>query len=235
MEEQKNHGDIIMIKSFISIIKRDLKSDIRNRAQFIMIPLFFILAVTVYPLAIGPDTATLSLIAPGVLIIAALFSSLIALERLFDLDIKDGSFESLILCPTPFSVIIAGKILAHWLLTGLPIVIISPILAMMLGIGFELACYSIIIMALTTILLSLIGALISTLTINSKRGSVLLALLAMPLFIPVLIFGTGAIDLAAIGGFDNSIVPVLFLSALTVFALPIVPIICATIIKWQIE
>ncbi len=221
--------------AFLAILMRDLRSDLRNRAQFVMIPVFYILAVILFPLGIGPETGTLSLIAPGILVVSSLFASLLALEKLFSSDISDGSFESIILCPVPISVIMAGKITAHWILTGLPLALITPFLAIMLGLSFEIALFSSLIILLITIILSLIGAMIASLVINTGKGSVLLALLSFPLFIPVLIFAAGAIDLAIIGGIGNSIAPILFLCSLTSIALPVVPIICAAIIKWQVR
>ncbi len=221
--------------AFLAILMRDIRSDIRCGTQFVMIPVFYILAVILFPLGIGPESKILSLIAPAILVVSSLFASLLALEKLFSSDISDGSFESIILCPIPISVVMAGKILAHWILTGLPLAIITPFLAIMLGLSLKIALFSSLIILLVTIMLSLIGAMIASLIINTGKGSILLALLSLPLFIPVLIFAAGAIDLAITGGIGNSIAPILFLCSLTSISLPVVPIICATIIKWQIR
>jgi len=186
-------------QTFSNVLKRDLKVAVRNKGDIFNPLVFFVIVITLFPLAIGSDPQILTRIAPGVIWVAALLSALLSLERLFKNDYNDGSLEQMLLSPQPLFIMVFGKVLAHWILTGIPIIIIAPLLAVLLHL--EQAAYTALIVTLLlgTPVLSLIGAIGVALTVGIKKGGVLLSLLVLPLYIPVLIFATGAIEAAALG------------------------------------
>lgn len=159
----------------------------------------FLIVVTLFPLSIGPEPQLLARIAPGIVWVAALLAALLSLERLFRDDFLDGSLEQLVLLPAPLTLTVLAKVIAHWLLTGLPLLILSPLVALLLS--FNAATWQAV--ALTLLLgtptLSFIGAIGVALTVGLRKGGVLLSLLVLPLYIPVLIFATSAIDAASMG------------------------------------
>lgn len=185
-------------QTFISVLTRDLKVAIRNKGDIFNPLVFFVIVITLFPLGIGSDSQILTRIAPGVIWVAALLSALLSLERLFKNDYADGSLEQMLLSPQPLFIMVFAKVVAHWLLTGVPIIIIAPVLAVLLHL--EQAAYGALIVTLLlgTPILSLIGAIGVALTVGIKKGGVLLSLLVLPLYIPVLIFATGAIEAAAL-------------------------------------
>ncbi|MDH3325607.1 MAG: heme exporter protein CcmB [Gammaproteobacteria bacterium] len=188
-----------MIEVFRWLIWRELALALRRKAEVLTALLFFVIVVSLFPLGIGPEIDTLREIAPGVLWVAALLASMLSLNRLFADDYVDGTLEQLVISSQPLALLVFGKILIHWVLTGLPLVLISPILGMQLGMDMD----SIIILMLTllvgTPVLSLIGAVGAGLTLGVRGGGVLLSLLILPLYIPVLIFGAGAVESAQAG------------------------------------
>jgi len=188
-----------MIEAFRWLIWREMTLALRRKAEVLTTMLFFVIVVSLFPLGIGPEIDTLREIAPGVLWVAALLASMLSLNRLFADDYIDGTLEQLIISSQPLALMVFGKILAHWFLTGLPLVLISPVLGMQLGMDVD----SIIILMLTllvgTPVLSLIGAVGAGLTLGVRGGGVLLSLLILPLYIPVLIFGSGAVESAQAG------------------------------------
>ncbi|MCE0489297.1 heme exporter protein CcmB [Pantoea sp. Mb-10] len=181
------------------VIQREVKIAFRSGAEVVNPLWFFLIVITLFPLGIGPEPQQLARIAPGVIWVAALLASLLALERLFRDDFLDGSLEQLLLLPTPLPVTVLGKVIAHWLITGLPLIILSPLAALLLSL--DMASWR--AMALTLLLgtptLSFLGAIGTGLTVGLRRGGVLLSLLVLPLSIPVLIFATAAINAAAQG------------------------------------
>ena len=182
------------------IIHRELSLALRQTGDSIVIVLFFVLAAVLFPFGIGPEPNILARMAPGTVWVTALLAAMLSFERLFAPDYDDGSLEQLSLAPIPLEVTVLGKAIAHWLTTGVPLLIAAPVIAVMFGMpeqGYGALFAS---MALGTPVLSLIGTVGAALTLGARRGGVLLALLVLPLVIPVLIFGTAAID-AAIGGF----------------------------------
>lgn len=185
-------------QTFISVLTRDLKVAIRNKGDIFNPLVFFVIVITLFPLGIGSESQILTRIAPGVIWVAALLSALLSLERLFKNDYADGSLEQMLLSPQPLFIMVFAKVVAHWLLTGIPIIIIAPALAVLLHL--EQAAYGALIVTLLlgTPILSLIGAIGVALTVGIKKGGVLLSLLVLPLYIPVLIFATGAIEAAAL-------------------------------------
>jgi len=186
-------------QTFSNVLSRDLKVAVRNKGDVLNPLVFFIIVITLFPLAIGSDSQILTRIAPGIIWVAALLSALLSLERLFKNDYADGSLEQMLLSPQPLFIMVLAKVLAHWILTGVPIILIAPLLAVLLHLE-EMAYSALIItLLLGTPVLSLIGAIGVALTVGIKKGGVLLSLLVLPLYIPVLIFATGAIEAAALG------------------------------------
>jgi heme exporter protein B len=173
---------------------RDLRLGLRSRAELIQALVFLVVVVSLFPLAIGPETALLKRIAAGVVWVAALLSVLLTLPRLFAADHADGTLEQLVLSPYPLPLIGAGKILAHWLTTGLPLSLIAPLLGLQFGLGADELVVLMASLMLGTPVLSMIGAIGAALTLGVRGGSILMALLVLPLYIPVLIFGAGAVE-----------------------------------------
>ncbi|MDX9995197.1 MAG: heme exporter protein CcmB [Rhodocyclaceae bacterium] len=177
-----------------AIIRRDLLLAMRRKSEVLTALFFFIIVVSLFPLGIGPETALLRKIAPGVIWVAALLATMLGLARLFAPDHADGTLEQMVLSPSPLGLLITGKIAAHWITTGLPLVLLAPVL----GIQFDLdgGALGIMVVALLlgTPLLSLIGAIGAALTLGLRGGGVLLSLLVLPLYVPALIFGAGAVE-----------------------------------------
>ena len=178
----------------ISIVRRDLYLALRQGMDSIMVVTFFIIAVVLFPLGVGPEPTILARISSGVIWVAALLASMLSLERLFQTDYEDGSLELLALQPVALELTIAAKIIAHWLTTGLPLIVAAPLLAVLMNMQAEGFAILIVTLLLGTPTLSLIGAIGAALTLGSRRGGVLLSLLVLPLYIPVLVFGITAID-----------------------------------------
>jgi heme exporter protein B len=187
------------LDAFTAIVRRDLLLAMRRRSEVLTTLFFFVIVVSLFPLGIGPEMDTLRLIAPGVVWVAALLASMLALQRLFATDHADGTLESMLLAPQPLGILVAGKVTAHWLVSGLPLVLIAPLI----GIQFDLPAASLGILLVALLLgtptLSLIGAIGAALTLGLRGGGVLVSLLVLPLYIPVLIFGAGAVEAGGSG------------------------------------
>ena len=181
------------------VIQRELKIAFRSGGEVINPLWFFLIVITLFPLGIGPEPQQLARIAPGVAWVAALLASLLALERLFRDDFLDGSLEQLLLLPTPLPITVLGKVIAHWLITGLPLILLSPLAALLLSLDFAGWRAMALTLLLGTPTLSFLGAIGTGLTVGLRRGGVLLSLLVLPLSIPVLILASAAIDAAAMG------------------------------------
>lgn len=190
-----NRG-ISYTSAFITLLQRDLKIAIRHRGDIFNPLLFFIIVVTLFPLGIGPEPQVLSRVAPGIIWVAALLASMLSLERLFKADYMDGSLEQMLLSPQPLAILVLAKVLAHWLLTGVPLILVAPLLAVLLHLENNSYMALMATLALGTPILSLLGAIGVALTVGLRKGGVLLSLLILPLYIPVLIFATSAIDAA---------------------------------------
>jgi len=185
------------------IIKRDLLLAIRRQSDVLTTLFFFVIVVSLFPLSVGPEMNMLRAMAPGVVWVAALLASMLSLNRMFSNDYIDGTLEQMLLSPQSLSLLVLGKAFAHWLVTGIPLVIMAPIL----GIQYDLPAEALIVLTITLLLgtpvLSLIGAIGAALTLGLRGGSVLVSLLVLPLYIPVLIFGAGAVEANMAGiGFD---------------------------------
>lgn len=181
------------------IVLRDLLLAVRRRADVATTLFFFVIVASLFPLGVGPEPKLLRAMAPGIVWVAALLASMLSLERLFAADYADGSLEQLVLAPDPLVLVVIGKVLAHWLVSGLPLVLISPVIALQYGLPAEAIVTLLQALLLGTPLLSLIGAIGAALTVGVRGGGVLISLLVLPLYVPVLIFGAGAVDASTIG------------------------------------
>ncbi|MDR3482979.1 MAG: heme exporter protein CcmB [Burkholderiaceae bacterium] len=188
-----------MLKALACVIHRDLLLAFRRRSDIVTTLFFFIIVVSLFPLGVGAEPGLLRTIAPGIVWVSALLASMLALGRLFALDYADGTLEQMLLSAEPISIIVIGKVIAHWLVSGFPLVILAPLLA----VQFDLPGDSIQVLFLSLLLgtpvLSLIGAIGAALTIGLRGGGALVSLLVLPLYIPVLIFGAGAVGAEASG------------------------------------
>lgn len=183
----------------IRVIRRELQLAFRSGAEIVNPLWFFLIVITLFPLGVGPEPQLLARIAPGIVWVAALLASLLALERLFRDDFLDGSLEQLLLLPTPLPITVIGKVVAHWLLTGVPLILLSPLVALLLSLDIASWRAVALTLLLGTPTLSFLGAIGVGLTVGLRRGGVLLSLLVLPLAIPVLIFASAAIDAAGMG------------------------------------
>ena len=188
-----------MLSTVFSLIARDLRLSLRRQADIASVLFFFIIVVSLFPLGIGPETEQLRKLAPGVLWVAALLATMLSLPRLFADDHRDGTLEQLALSPQPLGLIVLGKVAAHWLVSGLPLALLAPLL----GLQFNLSGDALWMLSLSLLIgtpaLSGIGAIGAALTLGVRGGGVLLSLLVLPLYIPVLIFGAGAVDATVTG------------------------------------
>ena len=221
------------MNTFISIVKRDLQLAMRQGMDSVMVVAFFILAVMLFPFGVGPEANILARIAAGVIWVAALLSSMLSLERLFQIDYEDGSLELLALQPCALEITVMAKITAHWLTTGLPLLIATPLLAVFMSLPNDGFWALFLTLAIGTPSLSLIGAIGAALILGSQRGGVLLSLLVLPLYIPVLIFGVSAVD-GAISGLPIK-AHLLIMAGMLVSALPLCPWAGAGAIRQALE
>ncbi|MGE4279297.1 MAG: heme exporter protein CcmB [Magnetospirillum sp.] len=206
---------------FFEVVRRDLRLALRQGSDSLMVVTFFVLTVVLFPFGIGPEVGILERVSAGVLWVTALLASMLSLDRLFQADYEDGSLELLVLTPTSLMVVVMGKVLAHWLTTGLPLLVAAPILAVLLHMNSDGFTVLMLTMLLGTPVLSLIGAIGAALVLGARRGGVLVSLLILPLYVPVLIFGVGAID-AAVQGLSAE-PHLLILGAMLAASLPLAP------------
>ena len=221
------------MNAMFAIITRDLLLVMRRKSEVLTALFFFVVVTSLFPLGIGADPALLRKIAPGVIWVAALLSTLLGLHRMFAADYQDGTLEQLVLSPQPLVLLVAGKIIAHWLVCGLPLVILAPII----GIQFDLDVDSLYVLMASLLLgtpvLSLLGSIGAALTLGLRGGSVLMSLLILPLYVPVLIFGAGAVYANSVD--LNISGHISLLGALLILALAFVPWVSAAAIKIAIE
>lgn len=180
-------------------LRRDLTLALRSRSELAVVLVFFLLVASLFPLGISPEPVLLERMAPGIAWIAALLASLLALPHLFAHDHADGSLEQIVLAAAPLPALVAGKVLAHWLSTAFPIVVLSPLVALQFGMSGSDTLVLLAAMVLGTPILAWLGAIGAALTLGASGGASLLALLILPLAVPVLIFGTGAVESARAG------------------------------------
>lgn len=188
-----------MLALIRAIVGRDLRLALRRRSDIVSALFFFIIVVSLFPLGVGPEPELLRKLAPGVLWVAALLSTLLSLPRLFADDHRDGTLEQLALAPQPLGLIVLGKVFAHWLVSGLPLTLLAPVLGIQFDLSSEALWTLVISLLIGTPALSGIGAIGAALTLGVRGSGVLLSLLVLPLYIPVLIFGAGAVDAVVTG------------------------------------
>ena len=188
-----------MLKTLNCVIRRDLLLAFRRRSDVLTTLFFFVIVATLFPLGVGPEPALLRTMAPGILWVAALLASMLALGRLFALDYADGTLEQMLLSAEPLTLIVIGKVVAHWLVSGLPLVLLAPLLAVQFDLPRDSVAVLFFSLLIGTPVLSLIGAIGAALTLGVRGGGVLVSLLVLPLYIPVLIFGAGAVGAEASG------------------------------------
>lgn len=184
---------------FVVIVRRDLLLAFRRRTTIMNPLVFFVIAVTLFPLSVGPEPNLLQRIAPGVIWVGALLSAMLSLEAMFHADHDDGSLEQMLLTPHSLQLLALAKVAAHWLVTGLPAILLAPVLGGLLRMPGEAIGVLMLSLALGTPVLSLVGAVGAALTCGQRQGGTLISLLILPLYIPVLIFGAGAVDQAGVG------------------------------------
>ena len=212
--------------TIMAIIRRDLSLVMRQGSDAFVVLIFFIVTVSLFPLGVSPDPLILQNLASGIVWVGALLAAMLSLDRLFQTDYDDGSLELLVLSPYPLEIVVLCKCFVHWLTTGLPIMVISPVLALMLNIKTGAFLYLITSMALGTPIISLLGAVGAALVLGSRRSGVLIALLIIPLTIPILLFGVGAIQAATEGYSASS--PLMFLGAFLLFSIALCPWVIAS-------
>ncbi len=215
------------------VIRRDLLLAMRRRADVLTTLVFFVMVVSLFPLGVGPEPDMLRKMAAGVLWVAALLASMLSLPRMFSADYLDGTLEQMMLAPQSLTMMVLGKIIAHWMLSGLPLVLIAPVL----GVQFDMSSQALWVLMLALLLgtpvLSLIGAIGAALTLGLRGGGVLVSLLVLPLCIPVLIFGAGAVD--AINSGMSAVSNLSLLGALSLFALVFTPFVAAQALRISME
>ena len=218
-----------LTSAFSLLLRRDLLLAFRHRAEIANPLLFFVLVTSLFPLGIGADSKLLTAVAPGVIWVAALLAALLSLDGMFRSDFEDGSLEQFMLSSHPVSVLVLAKVTAHWLVTGLPLLLVAPLLGVLLALPGDAIAVLMLTLALGTPTLSLIGAVGVALTVGLRRGGVILSLLVLPLYVPVLIFGANAVETAAAG------IPVTaqlsLLSAFLVLALSLAPVATAASLR----
>lgn len=215
------------------ILRRDVRLALRSAGDTVAMVTFFVIAIVLFPLAVGPELGVLSRIASGVIWVAALLAAMLSLERLFLADHEDGSLDLIILAPIPLEAVVLAKCLAHWLVTGVPLIVAAPLLAILMNLSFDGFATLILAMALGTPTLSLVGAIGAALTVGVRRGGTLVPLLVLPLVIPVLIFGVAAIDAAVAGTPADSALMVL--GAMLLAALVLAPWATAAALRLSTE
>jgi heme exporter protein B len=222
-----------MFSAFRTLVGRDLLLAMRRRSDLFTTLFFFVIVVSLFPLGIGPELNTLRLIAPGVFWVAALLASMLALERLFAIDYEDGALEQMLLAPQPLFILVLAKVTAHWLVTGLPLVLMAPLLGLQYDMASDALLAMVISLLLGTPALSLIGAIGAALTLGLRGGGVLVSLLVLPLYIPVLIFGSGSVEATAsgLGGQGH----LLMLGAILILSLLFAPLAASAALRISAE
>jgi len=220
-------------RAFFAVIRRDLVLALRRRSEVANPLLFFILVITLFPLGIGAQPHLLQAIAPGIIWVSALLAAMLSLDSLFRSDFDDGSLEQMLLSPHPTSILVLAKIAAHWLVTGLPLLIVAPLLAVFLGMPNHALGILLLTLLLGTPVLSLIGAIGVALTVGLRRGGMILSLLVLPLYVPVLIFAGNAVQMAS-GGLPVD-AQINILISILLMALVLAPLPVAAALKMSIN
>lgn len=223
-----------MFRVFRCILVRDLTLALRRRTDVLTTLFFFIIVVSLFPLGVGTERQVLQVLGPGVVWVAALLASMLALERLFAADYEDGTLEQMMLTAQPLSLLVLAKITAHWLLTGLPLALIAPLVGMQYHLSDDAILIMVASLMLGTPVLSLIGAIGAALTLGLRGGGILLSLLILPLYIPVLVYGAGAVEVSSVALADTR--PYLtLLGAFLIAALTLAPLASSAALRISIE
>ncbi len=217
----------------VLVMRRDLLLAMRRRADVLTTLIFFVMVVSLFPLGVGPEPEMLRKMASGVVWVAALLASMLSLPRMFSADYLDGTLEQMMLAPQSLTVMVLGKIAAHWMLSGLPLALIAPVLGLQFDMSAQALGVLVLALLLGTPILSMIGTIGAALTLGLRGGGVLVSLLVLPLCIPVLIFGAGAVEAVDSGMSVASNMS--FLGALMLFALVFTPFVAAQALKISME
>jgi heme exporter protein B len=191
------------MKGFLVVVRRDLKIVLRHKGDALNVLVFFVVVASLFPLGVGPEPNQLRAMAAGVAWIAALLAALLSLPRLFAADYADGTLEQMLVAPQPLALVVLGKIAAHWLVTGLPLALVAPLIGLQYALPTDALCVLLLSLLIGTPVLSLLGAAGAALTLGVRGGGALLGLLVLPLCVPVLVFGAGAVG-AQLSGLDAS-------------------------------
>ena len=218
---------------FIKTLKRDLKMALRNPSSFLNPLLFFVISISLFPIAISPESQTLSNIAPGIIWVTVMLSALLSLNTLFHFDYENGILEQMVISHHSLALILLAKTAAHWILTGLPIILLSPLVGTVLFLDYESILILMLTLLIATPCLSLIGAIGASLIVGIKNSGMLLSLLVLPLYIPILIFGTSAVSQTQFNLPING--QIYFLSFMLVLSLITAPFISAYSLRISIE
>ena len=215
------------------VIRRDLLLAMRRRADVLTTLIFFVMVVSLFPLGVGPEPEMLRKMASGVVWVAALLASMLSLPRMFSADYLDGTLEQMLLAPQSLTALVLGKIVAHWMLSGLPLVLIAPVLGLQFDMSPQALWMLVLALLLGTPILSMIGAIGAALTLGLRGGGVLVSLLVLPLCIPVLIFGAGAVEAVTSG--MSAVSNLSLLGAFMLFALVFTPFVAAQALRISME
>ena len=221
------------MNAFLTVLRRDVLQAMRRKSEVLTSVFFFVVVAALFPLGIGPELKTLRLVAPGILWVGALLASMLSLGRMFAADYQDGTLEQMALSPASLTGLVAAKVLAHWLLSGLPLVLLSPLLALLFDLDASAVGVLVLTLLVGTPLLSLIGSIGAALTLGVRGGDVLLSLLILPLYVPVLVFGAGAVQ-AQVAGLGAS-AHVSILMAMLLLAAFFSPWACAAALRIAME
>jgi heme exporter protein B len=222
-----------MTEAFVGLFRRDLRLALRQGGDTLLVLAFFVLSVVLFPFGVGPEPEVLARLAPGVLWVAALLAALLSLDRLFLPDYEDGGLDLIALSPLPLELAALAKCFAHWISTGLPLALISPALALVVDLEPRAIAILVASLLIGTPALSLIGGMAAALTLGARRQGVLLSLLVLPLYVPPLVFGAGAVEAAALG--TGPRVDLLLLGALSLAALSLCPWAAAAALRQALE
>ena len=215
------------------LVQRDLLMAWRRSSDIFSVVMFFVLAVVLFPLGVGPELDTLRKIAPGIIWVAALLAAMLSLDQLFQSDADDGSLDLLLLAPIPLETIVIAKCCAHWMVTGLPLILVAPILGILLNLPLSGFAVMMITLVISTPTISLLGSVGAALTIGARRGGVLVALLILPLLTPILIMSANAVDLALVG--LNYTPLIALLGAFFLICLVVCPFVAAAALRLAAE
>ena len=215
------------------LVQRDLLMAWRRSSDIFSVVMFFVLAVVLFPLGVGPELDTLRKIAPGIIWVAALLAAMLSLDQLFQSDADDGSLDLLVLAPIPLETIVIAKCCAHWMVTGLPLILVTPILGILLNLPLSGFAVMMVTLIISTPTISLLGSVGAALTIGARRGGVLVALLILPLLTPILIMSANAVDLALVG--LNYTPLIALLGAFFLICLVVCPFVAAAALRLAAE